>query len=69
MNGQAKIDVQVGSQWRDLDKRMSGRVVTITRVSEGLAYYGKDGRGPRVSISRLRRPFWERATPATGATP
>jgi hypothetical protein len=56
-----QMGVQVGSQWRDLDKRMHGRIVTITRVDSGRAYYGKNGNGPSISIERLRRPFWEPA--------
>ena len=58
---ESKVDVEVGSLWRDMDKRMHGRIVKITRVADGRAYYGKNGNGPSISIARLRRPFWESA--------
>jgi hypothetical protein len=49
------IKVEVGQRWRDLDRRMNGRVVTITRVDElnGYAYY-KSSREARLSIWRMR---------------
>jgi hypothetical protein len=54
------IEVCEGQVWRDLDKRMRGRQVTVTRVDpiNGLAYYEVPVKN-RVRIDRLRRPFWE----------
>lgn len=51
--------VEVGQKWRDLDKRMFNRTVTITRVHEGRAYYGSDNhrRGRSLSISRMHPHF------------
>lgn len=48
------IKVEVGQRWRDLDKRMHDRVVTIIRVDEpaGYAYY-KCSRIARLSICRM----------------
>jgi hypothetical protein len=53
------IVVCVGQQWRDLDKRMRGRTITITKVKSGFAWYGAvpgrygQHKGRRISISRM----------------
>lgn len=52
------IRVEVGQVWIDQDKRCRGRTIRISHVDSmnGLAYYEQPKN--RVSISRLRRPFW-----------
>lgn len=54
------VQVEVGQEWIDLDRRMNRRTIKITRVDDynGLAYYEKPVKN-RVRIDRLRRPFWE----------
>jgi len=48
------IKVEVGQRWRDLDKRMTGRIVTITQVgAKGYAHY-KGAKKGRLSIKRMR---------------
>ncbi len=49
------IEVQPGQTWRDRDKRMHGRTVTIVGVQGGLAFYdrGQHRKPGRLSIARL----------------
>jgi hypothetical protein len=54
------ITVRVGQVWRDLDKRMRGRKITIIAVENGMAIYKKP-RTAAISISRMHRPYWELA--------
>lgn len=55
------VQVVVGQEWIDLDKRMRRRRIKVVRVDadNGLAYY--ENPKNRVRIDRLRRPFWELA--------
>lgn len=49
------IEVKPGQKWRDRDKRMRGRVIVITRVQGGFAYFAK-GYGHaegRIGIARM----------------
>lgn len=50
------IRVEIGQVWRDLDKRMNGRLINITRVDElnGLAHY-KAARSGKVAIRRMHK--------------
>lgn len=50
------IEVKRGQVWRDLDKRMNGRTVTVLRVLEGFAHCRSVvGRDTRLAIARMHR--------------
>lgn len=55
------IQVRAGQVWRDLDKRMRDRLVTITRVDDlnGLAHYQAKTAKSRLRINRMHEPYWE----------
>lgn len=58
------VQVEAGQRWRDLDRRMKGRIVTIVYVDamNGLAHYLARTAKSRLSIVRMRRPYWELVT-------
>ena len=47
--------MKLGQQWRDRDKRMAGRTVTITAVDGVYAYYdrGPNRKAGRIAIGRM----------------
>lgn len=52
------IEVKVGQVWRDLDKRMAGREVTVLEVADGKARVGRAGssiKATRLSVSRMHK--------------
>ena len=50
------IEVRAGQVWRDLDKRMRGRTVTVEWVSkDGTIARVKGVRSTQLSISRMHR--------------
>ena len=50
------IEVKAGQKWRDLDKRMNGRIVTVEWVSvDGTIARVKGARSTQLSISRMHR--------------
>jgi hypothetical protein len=46
------IEVKPGQRWRDLDKRMRGRVITVIEVRSGFAHFHHARKG-RISIHRM----------------
>ena len=48
------VKVEVGQVWRDLDKRMRGRTIKITKVYDGFAYYEAPVKR-RIAIKRMHR--------------
>jgi hypothetical protein len=63
----SECHVKVGQRWRDLDKRMYGTVREITRVQMNASrpyacYMDPGGFERKVSIDRLRKPFFELLT-------
>lgn len=57
------IEVKAGQVWRDLDKRMNGRTVTVIFATAGVARV-KGARTTELSISRMHRHStgWELVT-------
>jgi hypothetical protein len=52
------IEVKVGQVWRDLDKRMSGREVTVLEVKDGKARVARAGstvKATRLSVERMHK--------------
>lgn len=58
-------DIVVGQKWRDLDKRMYGRTVTIVAIGSDQngktqwAWYERGKSRIRLRADRLRKPFFE----------
>ena len=48
------IEVMAGQVWRDLDKRMNGRTVTVLSVADDFAMV-KGARITRLSVQRMHR--------------
>jgi len=48
------IEVKVGQVWRDLDKRMNGRTVTVLAVAHDFAMV-KGAKVSRLAIARMHR--------------
>lgn len=50
------IEVKAGQVWRDLDRRMNGRTVTVEWVSvDGTVARVKGARSTQLSINRMHR--------------
>jgi hypothetical protein len=52
------IEVKVGQVWRDLDKRMAGREVTVLEVEQGKARVARGGssiKATRLSVARMHK--------------
>jgi len=48
------IEVKAGQVWRDLDKRMNGRTVTVLWANHGVARV-KGARTTEIAIHRMHR--------------
>lgn len=61
------IEVRPGQVWRDLDKRMKGRTVTVIFATAGVARV-KGARTTELSISRMHRHStgWELVSQSDG---
>ena len=49
------VEVKPGQVWRDLDKRMQGRLVTVVSVADGKAQVTNGVTKTRLSIQRMHK--------------
>jgi hypothetical protein len=49
------IEVKVGQRWQDQDKRMKGRVIKVSAVSDGFAHYSGPASKGKIAIRRMHQ--------------
>lgn len=49
------VEIMIGQQWRDMDKRGSGRIFTITGIVGDKVKVNDGGRNAQIKIARLKK--------------